>query len=64
MKSDQDHLLDLCSRSVRRLHEISKLDPIPSVLVRGEADVLEKYVVELKLGAVANGEQMTGGKGD
>ena len=48
--SDADHLLDLCSRSIRRLHEISKLDPIPSALVRGEADVLEKYVVELKLG--------------
>ena len=52
--SDAEHLLDLCSRSVRRLHEIAKLDPIPSVLVRGEADVLEKYVVELTLGAGAN----------
>jgi hypothetical protein len=47
--SDEEHILEHCSRSVRRLHEIAKLDPIPNALVRGEADVLEKWIVELKL---------------
>jgi hypothetical protein len=49
MENDEDHLLEMCSRSIRRLREMSELDPIPQVLVRGEADLLEKYVVELKL---------------
>jgi hypothetical protein len=46
---DTDHILDCCTRAVRRLHEIAKLDPIPNALVRGEADVLEKWIVELKV---------------
>lgn len=46
---DEEHLLNLCSRSVQRLHEIARFDMIPQSLVRGEADVLEKWIVELKL---------------
>jgi hypothetical protein len=46
---DEDHILDLCSRSIRRLHKIAQLDPMPSVLVRGEADILEQWITELKL---------------
>jgi hypothetical protein len=51
--ADADHMLEMCSRAIRRLHEIAKLDPIPNALVRGEADVLEKWIVELKLHAAS-----------
>lgn len=48
-QSEADHLLDLCSRSIRRLKEMAALDPLPPRLLTGEADALEKYVIELKL---------------
>ena len=46
---DVDHILNMCSLAVQRLHRIANLDLIPNAIVRGEADVLEKWIVELKL---------------